>query len=372
MVSSVPVKPRLAITYPGYDGANRYGIFSVRNLAIAYHMERMAQVSAQEFAVSSFGDGLRQEREKKKITLDQVAVSTKISVRMLRAIEDEKFDQLPGGIFNKGFVRAYARHLGMDEEKAVADYLAASAPASSTPQEGLELRAMAEQKAKELQRQASLKKDFPWGSLAVVLLLVALGFSIWGVISGRESQKLTANPKSAVAPEPKAETSAAVPPAPQLAATAAPANAKPRLTPEAKADGVEDGSEMEVTTRHFPEAAPPRPTTPPPTKAADFTVLVTAQENSWLSIKADGRTIFTGTLIAPGVQLVHATESIELRAGNLGGLEIDFNGKRLAPQGASGEAKTLTFHSGGLDPSRPSGSPEITPSLSRESSQNPN
>src|SRR5512142_1245133 len=112
----------------------------------------MAQVSAQELAVSSFGDGLKQEREKKKITLDQVAVSTKISVRMLRAIEDEKFDQLPGGIFNKGFVRAYARYLDMDEEKAVADYLAAATPASDAVPEDLELRAMAEQKAKERQR----------------------------------------------------------------------------------------------------------------------------------------------------------------------------------------------------------------------------
>src|SRR4029077_4400520 len=44
---------------------------------------------------------------------------------MLRALEDEHFDPLPGGIFNKGFVRAYARQVGLDEEETVADYLAA-------------------------------------------------------------------------------------------------------------------------------------------------------------------------------------------------------------------------------------------------------
>src|ERR1700734_2062353 len=44
---------------------------------------------------------------------------------MLRALEDEHFDQLPGGVFNKGFVRAYARQIGLNEEEAVADYLAA-------------------------------------------------------------------------------------------------------------------------------------------------------------------------------------------------------------------------------------------------------
>jgi hypothetical protein len=44
---------------------------------------------------------------------------------MLRAIEEEHFDQLPGGVFNKGFVRAYARQVGLDEEEAITDYLAA-------------------------------------------------------------------------------------------------------------------------------------------------------------------------------------------------------------------------------------------------------
>src|SRR5271157_5772889 len=44
---------------------------------------------------------------------------------MLRALEDEHFDQLPGGVFNKDFVRAYARQVGLDEEETVADYLAA-------------------------------------------------------------------------------------------------------------------------------------------------------------------------------------------------------------------------------------------------------
>lgn len=44
---------------------------------------------------------------------------------MLRALEDEHFDQLPGGVFNKGFVRAYARQVGLNEEEAIADYLAA-------------------------------------------------------------------------------------------------------------------------------------------------------------------------------------------------------------------------------------------------------
>src|ERR1700739_2405710 len=70
-----------------------------------------------------FGDKFRNAREKKELSLDQVSNVTKISSRMLKAIQEEHFDQLPGGVFNKGFVRAYAKHLGLNDEEAVNDYL---------------------------------------------------------------------------------------------------------------------------------------------------------------------------------------------------------------------------------------------------------
>ena len=76
--------------------------------------------------VGSFGEQLRQAREAKHITLQEIAATTKISCRALQALEDEHFNQLPGGIFNKGFVRAYARYVGLDEEKMLAAYLAAA------------------------------------------------------------------------------------------------------------------------------------------------------------------------------------------------------------------------------------------------------
>lgn len=75
--------------------------------------------------MGSFGEKLRKQREVSGLTLQAISNTTKISTRMLRAIEEEHFDQLPGGVFNKGFVRAYARQVGLDEEEAVTDYLAA-------------------------------------------------------------------------------------------------------------------------------------------------------------------------------------------------------------------------------------------------------
>ncbi len=75
-------------------------------------------------SVGEFGEKFRKERERRGLTLDDVSSVTKINSRMLKAIEAEHFDQLPGGVFNKGFVRAYAKHLGLNDEEAVTEYLA--------------------------------------------------------------------------------------------------------------------------------------------------------------------------------------------------------------------------------------------------------
>jgi cytoskeleton protein RodZ len=75
------------------------------------------------YNVGEFGDKFRKAREKKELSLDDVSNVTKISTRMLQAIEEENFEQLPGGVFNRGFIRAYAKHLGLDSEEAVNDYL---------------------------------------------------------------------------------------------------------------------------------------------------------------------------------------------------------------------------------------------------------
>ncbi len=78
-----------------------------------------------EPALGAFGEKLRKQREQRGLALDAISNTTKISTRMLRALEDEHFDQLPGGVFNKGFVRAYARQVGLDEEETITDYLTA-------------------------------------------------------------------------------------------------------------------------------------------------------------------------------------------------------------------------------------------------------
>jgi cytoskeleton protein RodZ len=89
--------------------------------------------------VGEFGDKFRKAREKKELSLDDVSNVTKIGARMLRAIEEENFEQLPGGVFNRGFIRAYAKHLGLDSEEAVNDYLACLRQAQVDSHDGWDL-----------------------------------------------------------------------------------------------------------------------------------------------------------------------------------------------------------------------------------------
>jgi cytoskeletal protein RodZ len=62
-------------------------------------------------------------RKRSGVSLDEIAQRTKISSRFLRAIEDEQFEQLPGGIFSTSYLRQYAAAIGYDEEALVAHYL---------------------------------------------------------------------------------------------------------------------------------------------------------------------------------------------------------------------------------------------------------
>jgi len=73
--------------------------------------------------MANFGETLRRERELRDISLREIADATKINLRYLEALEQNRFDILPGGVFNKGFIRAYARFIGADGEAFVDGYL---------------------------------------------------------------------------------------------------------------------------------------------------------------------------------------------------------------------------------------------------------
>lgn len=73
--------------------------------------------------MASFGEELRQQRELREITLEEIAESTKVNRRFLEALERDDFDALPGGLFTRGFIRAYSTHVGLDADAMVTAYL---------------------------------------------------------------------------------------------------------------------------------------------------------------------------------------------------------------------------------------------------------
>ncbi|MCY7346434.1 MAG: helix-turn-helix domain-containing protein [Pyrinomonadaceae bacterium] len=71
---------------------------------------------------STLGEKLRQARDERGLTISEIAEQTRISALYLAAIENDDYRTLPGGIFNKGFVKSFAKTVGVDEQEALQDY----------------------------------------------------------------------------------------------------------------------------------------------------------------------------------------------------------------------------------------------------------
>jgi cytoskeletal protein RodZ len=313
--------------------------------------------------VASFGAQLKQERERKGVTLEDISLTTKIGTRMLRALEEEHFDQLPGGIFNKGFIRAYARCLGMDEEQAIADYLVATGVTPSAKKSENDEAPILEPPSRE---ETPGTAGVPWGTFAVVLLIVALGFAAWGFYS-RESEKEASESTS---PAPRA--TAASP-----SSTSSPATAEqpqPEQKPAESADSsattshpIEPPVATAVATQPIPSPAvsPAPPTSansqpqPPVPSNAPLLLVIKAREDSWLSVSVDGEIVTRALLTAPAQKSIRAQNEIVIKAGNVGALDFEFNGRKLPTQGDYGEVKTLTFSATGLQPPPPKPEPPV-------------
>jgi cytoskeletal protein RodZ len=141
--------------------------------------------------MGKFGDTLRQEREFRGITLDTITQVTKISNRHLQALEQEHFDVLPGGVFNKSMVREYARVVGLDQEEWVGRYLTAHKPTEGLADEDGWVR-FAENASKARGDSGKKRPDqrLRWAGIGVLLLLVAgLSWFVWSYVH----KKITLN-----------------------------------------------------------------------------------------------------------------------------------------------------------------------------------
>ncbi|HUZ05663.1 MAG TPA: helix-turn-helix domain-containing protein [Acidobacteriaceae bacterium] len=146
-----------------------------------------------------FGELLRREREQRGVTLDSISESTKVTVRNLRALENERFDQLPGGILGKGIVRGYVRCLGLDENEWLRLFLEAHHEPESSPAEpGLTSFAL---NISNNRTPAEHSLHMRWTGVGVLLvLLVSFGWFVWSYLHARTTASMqNSAPKSSYA-----------------------------------------------------------------------------------------------------------------------------------------------------------------------------
>ena len=129
--------------------------------------------------MSTFGEELRSQRLSRGIALEQITAVTKISLRHLLALEQDRFQQLPGGILSKGIVRGYAGAVGLDTHDWTDRFLKASNQIGVTMNPADDGWAtFASNVAKErMERREAIEQRLRWvGAVVLVALVAALGF----------------------------------------------------------------------------------------------------------------------------------------------------------------------------------------------------
>jgi cytoskeleton protein RodZ len=261
--------------------------------------------------MTSIGETLRRQRLQNRISLEQISLDTKIGVRLLKAIEAEQFEKLPGGVFRKSFVLQYAHALGLDSQE-IATALEQlnqfdEAPAIPTA-EMIRDREPRSKSGLSFRIDLSGLSGSTVGSLIAavgVIMLCALIYSWWQA----PRQNASASKIEAV-------------PAPQ-AASAPPVSA-PQTAP------------------------PPAPAPVSGDPAAAVRVDLSADEKTWISISSDGKNVFADALEPHQTKMVEASGKVRLLIGNAGGLAISLNGKPIGPIGPKGQVRVVELTPAGF------------------------
>ncbi len=307
--------------------------------------------------LQEMGERLRQERERRGFTLDEVVLKTKISRTNIEAIEAGRKDDLPHPVYAKGFVKNYARLLGLDPEefgRALALEYTVAEDDFGTPPTVEKPMAVPARRA----RTKARKSRWQFLVLLLVVAAVAAGLLIYfmrapstlpGAVS-TESEvmrpvtgdvpSLTPNevhkavpeaaPEAAPAPEPEAAPAAAPKPvAPKPAAQAAPA-APPVHKAEPQAPAA------------TPAPAAPTADTAPAVQYAHH-LDITATDLCWVHGLVDGSTE-VDLMLQPGEhKRLRFNDSLTVKFGNAGGVDLAYDGKAVGNTAEPGQVRTFTF-----------------------------
>jgi cytoskeleton protein RodZ len=242
------------------------------------------------------GTQLRESREARRLSIEAVSRATRVQPRMLAAIEQNDASALPPRPFGRGFVRAYAREVGLDPDRTVRDYFGQFAPAPITVE------------TETIQSPGTSSPDPSRRRLAVAAGILLIVFVGGGLLLARHSLRA---PRDASV----VGTSGSAP------TTAAPVSPDTTHRPVAG-----------------PPATPPKPEAPP--RAIDVVINTTAQ--SWIAATADGQRVVYRLMNAGERATIRATKDVTIRAGNAGGVTWTINGRDAGVFGQSGAVRNAT------------------------------
>jgi len=245
--------------------------------------------------MADFGTRLKEAREARGISLRQIAAATKISIRALEALERGEYKRLPGGIFSRAFVRAYALHVGLDPEQTVNDFLVEYAQHQQDSADTDAPEISADDRAfLERQRKAALALR----AAIIIFVLAIIGGIVWWQMHRGAKNGATSTPSATV-----------------------------RLPPPPPAS---------------PPATAPAPAPPPAAKDVRLDVAIETTAECWAQVTVDGTVALARILNAGEREQFRATNEVQLQVGNAGAVKWTINGrpaKSLGKWGVTGRAK---------------------------------
>ncbi len=278
-----------------------------------------------ESSAVTLGAYLRSLREAKGSSLEDMARSTRVGIRHLEALEEERLADLPSPVFVRGFIRAYCSFLRESPDTALGHY-----------QELAGERAAGEAASAPPRRRNSRAGSSVLLLGLALLLALGIGLAVLNLTVKREAETPVATIK--VKPQPAPEPSPAPPVAPPRAA------ATPSVEPP-PAPAAESARPPSPAAPSPPTAAPSAPPAPP-TVAAPTTapkaapgsqrLVIKAVEPTWIRVQTDEGRIAEELLPAGASREWTADRRFLVTIGDAGGVELTLNGRSLPPLGAKG------------------------------------
>jgi cytoskeleton protein RodZ len=280
--------------------------------------------------MDDFGARLRQARERKGISLGQIAKATKIPPAALDALERNDLSRLPGGIFSRSFVRSYARQVGLDPEQTLQEFLAqseegAESPDGAIPHPGLAMPHAHDHLAVDDEAEFESRQKMASVVLRLVLISLPIAIAVIYVNSRAASPRQPGEGETPLA----AETMVA-PAAIPASERAAPDVVAPASIPGASSTAGSTGS---AARAEFPV----------PARGETIDIEIAPSAECWVQLTVDGR-VAVSRLVPPGDRERHTfTDRAVLKVGDAGACTTFLNGRAIRPLGRAGQVRTVTI-----------------------------